>query len=257
MGIIKIPWTRFVLIYLLLLVVLFVMKKCRINKTKMLVVASVRMTVQLIIAGFILTYVINANNHLFVIIYILVMATFSSLKVFKGNHLSDKFKVIIGLSILFSGLLVECFYVGFVIRKPILDAQYAIPISGMLFGNTMTAVNLGVNYLNENLKLNKNKITTLINLGVSADTALIPIVNKSVEMAILPNLNSMIAMGIISLPGMMTGQILSGVSPNTAIIYQISVMIAICASVNIASFLSLYLGYKSLINNREQINFEL
>ncbi|MDU1878797.1 MAG: ABC transporter permease [Finegoldia magna] len=55
----------------------------------------------------------------------------------------------------------------------------------------------------------------------------------------------------------MTGQILSGVSPNTAIIYQISVMIAICASVNIASFLSLYLGYKSLINNREQINFEL
>lgn len=185
------------------------------------------------------------------------MATFSSLKVFKGNHLSDKFKAIIGFSVLFSGLLVECFYVGFVIRKPILDAQYAIPISGMLFGNTMTAVNLGVNYLNENLKLNKNKITTLINLGVSADTALIPIVNQSVEMAILPNLNSMIAMGIISLPGMMTGQILSGVSPNTAIIYQISVMIAICASVNIASFLSLYLGYKSLINNREQINFEL
>jgi len=81
MGIIKIPWTRFVLIYLLLLVVLFVMKKCRINKTKMLVVASVRMTVQLIIAGFILTYVINANNKLFVIIYILVMSTFSSLKV--------------------------------------------------------------------------------------------------------------------------------------------------------------------------------
>ena len=113
MGIIKIPWTRFVLIYLLLLVVLFVMKKCRINKTKMLVVASVRMTVQLIIAGFILTYVINANNNLFVIIYILVMATFSSLKVFKGNHLSDKFKAIIGFSVLFSGLLVECFYVGF------------------------------------------------------------------------------------------------------------------------------------------------
>ena len=103
MGIIKIPWTRFVLIYLLLLVVLFVMKKCRINKTKMLVVASVRMTVQLIIAGFILTYVINSNNNLFVIIYILIMAAFSSLKVFKGNHLSDKFKAIIGFSILFSG----------------------------------------------------------------------------------------------------------------------------------------------------------
>lgn len=120
MGIIKIPWTRFVLIYLLLLVALFVMKECRINKIKMLVVASVRMTVQLIIAGFILTYVINANNNLFVIIYILVMATFSSLKVFKGNHLSDKFKAIIGFSVLFSGLLVECFYVGFVIRKPIL-----------------------------------------------------------------------------------------------------------------------------------------
>ena len=97
MGIIKIPWTRFVLIYLLLLFVLFVMKKCRINKAKTLIIASFRMTVQLIIVGFILTYVINANNNLFVIIYILIMATFSTLKVFKGNNLSDKFKVIIGL----------------------------------------------------------------------------------------------------------------------------------------------------------------
>ena len=73
------------------------------------------------------------------------------------------------------------------------------------------------------------------------------------ETALLPTLNSMVGMGIVSLPGMMTGQILSGTMPTTAILYQIAVMIAICTVVTAASFGSLFLGLRTLYDPKNQI----
>ncbi|NMB08219.1 MAG: ABC transporter permease, partial [Tissierellia bacterium] len=68
-------------------------------------------------------------------------------------------------------------------------------------------------------------------------------------------LNSMVGMGIVSLPGMMTGQILSGTLPTTAILYQIAIMIAICTAVCLSVFGSLYFGYRTLYNDRNQIEY--
>jgi putative ABC transport system permease protein len=68
-------------------------------------------------------------------------------------------------------------------------------------------------------------------------------------------MNNMLGMGIIALPGMMTGQILSGTHPTTAILYQIAIMIAICTSVCLTVFCSLHFGYKTLYNKLNQINF--
>lgn len=99
----------------------------------------------------------------------------------------------------------------------------------------------------------KNRINTLLNLGVEPKDILKPFANNALETALIPTLNSMVGMGIIFLPGMMTGQILSGTLPTTAIMYQIAIMIAICTSVCITVFLSLNLGYKSLYNNRKQL----
>jgi len=79
-----------------------------------------------------------------------------------------------------------------------------------------------------------------------------PMVNRALEAALLPTLNSMLGMGIIFLPGMMTGQILSGTLPLTAILYQIAIMIAICTSVCLTVFFTLNLGYKTLYNERNQ-----
>ena len=91
------------------------------------------------------------------------------------------------------------------------------------------------------------------NLGVTPKKILLPYVNNSLETALLPTLNSMVGMGIVSLPGMMTGQILAGTLPTVAIMYQIAIMIAICAAVCISVFCSLNLGYKSLYNKKNQI----
>ena len=135
------------------------------------------------------------------------------------------------------------------------NPQYIIPLSGMIMGNAMTGVNLAIKSFRETLDQQRNRINTLINLGIIPQKILLPFVNQSLETALLPTMNSMLGMGIVSLPGMMTGQILSGTLPTTAILYQISIMIAICTVVCLSVFSSLYLGYQTLYNKKNQFTF--
>jgi len=123
----------------------------------------------------------------------------------------------------------------------------------MIIGNAMTGVTLGLKAFNENIAAGKTQIETLINMGSTPQKTLQPFANTSLQTAILPTLQSMLGMGIISLPGMMTGQILSGTLPMTAILYQISILITISATVCLAVFFSLFFGFRTLYNKRMQL----
>lgn len=245
---------QFALVYVLLLVVLFVMKKCRINQSKLLLVASFRMTVQLVLAGLVLSYIFKNPHPLFVLLYLTAMIALSIHTVLSRNRgINKKFQTIVACSLTFTGLSIILFFILGVVGVSFWSPQYTIPISGMIMGNAMTGVSLGLKTFHENVTSQKSKIDTLINLGATPKSILLPFVNKAVELALLPTLNSMLGMGIISLPGMMTGQILSGIVPTTAILYQISIMIAITAVVCLAVFCSLFFGYRTLYNPKNQI----
>lgn len=245
---------RFILIYSLLLIVLAIMKKCKIKQSKMLLLGSVQMTVQLVIAGFILTYIFKNPKPIFTIAYVLLMLGFSIHRVLsKNKELNNKFKFYIASTLSFSGLGVIIFFIVLVVNEDLFNPQYAIPLSGMLFGNVMTGLNLGLKTFRESIDSNKDKIEALLNFGGKPDDILRPFVFQSLETALFPTLNSMVGMGIVSLPGMMTGQILSGTLPTTAILYQISIMIAITTVVCLSVFGSLYFGYKTLYNSDDQI----
>ena len=105
----------------------------------------------------------------------------------------------------------------------------------------------------ESLQGQKARVEALLGFGASPKAILQPLAKQALETALLPTLNSMVGMGIVSLPGMMTGQILSGTLPTTAILYQIAVMIAICTVVTAASFGSLFLGLRTLYDPKNQI----
>lgn len=253
-SIVQINLWQFALIYLLLIVVVIIMKKCRISQTKLLIVGSLRMTVQLIIAGLILTYIFKNPHPLFTVLYVLLMIGFAIFRVLSKNKgINKKFKLGIAFSMSISGLSVLVFFVIAVVGENIFNPQYAIPLSGMIMGNTMTGMNLAIKTYRENFDGQKNKIDAMINIGAEPKKILLPFVNKAIETALLPTLNSMVGMGIVSLPGMMTGQILAGTLPTTAILYQISIMIAICTSVCLSVFIALYIGYRTMINSKEQI----
>jgi putative ABC transport system permease protein len=230
------------------------MKKNKMNQSKLLMVASIRMTVQLILAGLILTYIFKNPHPIFTIIYFIIMTIFAVHRVLsKNQQINKKFKIAIALSLSFSGLCIVAFFICVVVGESIFNPQYVIPVSGMIIGNAMTGTTLGVKTFTESFSGQKNKIDALLNIGVSPQKILLPFVNQALETALLPTLNSMLSMGVVTLPGMMTGQILSGTLPATAILYQISIMIAICAVVCLSAFGSLYLGYKTLYNKKNQI----
>ncbi len=247
---------QFSSIYLLLLIVLFIMKRAKINEARLLLIGSLRMSIQLYLCGLVLTYIFKNPHPLFVILYLAAMILFSIHRVLsKNKSFNASFKKVIVLSIALSGTLITFFFVSVMIGVNFFNPQYTIPIAGMIIGNSMSGMNLALKTLNETMNLNKNKIESLLNAGATPDQILKPFLNTALETALIPTLNSMISMGIISLPGMMTGQILSGTLPMTAILYQIAIMIAICTGTALATFSSLYIGYKTFITPRKIIEW--
>lgn len=253
-DVVKINLLQFFLVYLLLIVVLLIMKKSKINQTRLLLVASLRMSVQLALAGFILTYIFQNPHPAFTVACLLGMAGFAINRVLSQYPtLNRRFKLVVALSLGLSGLCMIAFFVVVVVGVNLFNPQYAIPIGGMVIGNAMTGVNLGLKVFLEGLTAQRQKVAVLLNFGAEPREILLPFANNALETALLPTLNSMLGMGIVSLPGMMTGQILSGTLPATAIMYQIAIMITICAVCCLAVFSSLYLGYKTLYNKRNQM----
>jgi len=117
----------------------------------------------------------------------------------------------------------------------------------------MTGVSLGVNNLVSGFEANKAQIEGALMLGATPKQAAKKVVNQAFDAAMLPTINSMVGMGIIFLPGMMTGQILSGTSPIVAVEYQIAIMLGIVGSVSLSVILYLQLAYKSFFNERLQL----
>jgi putative ABC transport system permease protein len=254
--IVKLNIFQFSLVYLLLIIILIIMKKSKIDQTKLLILASFRMSIQLILAGLILTYIFKNPHPIFVVFYLLVMIIYSVFRVLsKCKNINSHFKLAVAVSLGLSSIFVLSFLVIAVVGENIFNPQYTITMAGMIIGNAMTGVSLGLKTFTENLTKQRNKIEALLNLGVTPKKILLPYVNNSLETALLPTLNNMLGMGIVSLPGMMTGQILSGTNPTTAILYQIAIMIAICAASCLSVFCSLNFGYKTLYNKRNQIIF--
>src|SRR5690606_27137254 len=106
-SIVKLNIFQFSLIYLLLIVILAIMKKSKINKTKLLILASFRMTIQLVLAGLILTYIFKEPHPIFVVLYLLAMIAFSISRVLsKNKDINRNFKIAIALSLGFSGVFI-------------------------------------------------------------------------------------------------------------------------------------------------------
>lgn len=128
-----------------------------------------------------------------------------------------------------------------------------IPISGMIVGNAMVAVGLTFKQLRQNYLDKMQEVEVKLSLGASAKEASISLIRDAVKTSMMPTIDSMKTLGIIQLPGMMTGLILAGVSPLVAIQYQILVTFMLSSAVSIAAFTSSFLAYRTFFNERVQL----
>ena len=255
-GVIDLHLWQMAAAYVFVLVLLIIVKLKGISREKEILISSVRMTLQLILTGYILVYIFDNPSPLFTIIILVAMEGFSIFNIIKRTKakLPSKLKVIIAASMI-TGTVSCLFYFVFVLINISrwYDPQYFIPIAGMLIGNSMTGISLGVSQLTEGMQSRKDLIEGALMLGATPKSASKQIIDNAFDSAILPTINSMLGMGIVFLPGMMTGQILSGVSPLTAIEYQIAIMLGILGSVALTVIMFLQLGYKCFFNTQKQL----
>lgn len=243
------------LAYVFIIVLFIIVRIKKIPREKLVILSAVRMTLQLIIVGYVLVYVLDNPSPWITLLVILVMLTFATFNVYQRTKpvIAFSFKKLIALA-MFTGIIVNLTYFMFVVLQldPWYDPQYFIPMGGMIIGKTMTGVSLGVNHLLTGMKDRQEKVEGAIMLGASPKTASKSIVNEAFDQAMLPTINAMVGMGIVFLPGMMTGQIIAGQEPVTAVKYQISVMLGVAGTVSITVLIFLHLAYKNFFTKREQ-----
>ncbi|NEN76349.1 iron export ABC transporter permease subunit FetB [Pelistega sp. NLN82] len=222
----------------------------RLGLGKSLLIGSIRTIVQLSLIGLILRWVFALDNVFIVLGILLMMTTVAAFSV-KGRMpviytglFQDTFIAIFLPSwvILFTGvnivLHVEPWY------KP----QYIIPIAGMIIGNVLTGVSLVMDRLLSELKDKQGEIETLITLGATSWEAYEKRAKKAIKAGMMPTINSMMVVGLVSLPGMMTGQVLAGQDPEQAVRYQIMMMFFLTATTGLACILVVFAVFKRIFN---------
>ena len=255
-GIINLTVLQIAFAYIFVLIVLAIVRIRGIKREKEIIISSVRMTLQLILVGYALVYIFDHPNPLLTILIIALMEAFSIYTVFKKfkKRLSIRLKRVIAFSMCTGTLSCLLFFLLVVVRiTPWYDPQYFIPIAGMIVGNSMTGISLGVKSLLDGMPTHRVLVEEALTLGAIPYEASKEIVNNTFDAAILPTINSMVGMGIVFLPGMMTGQILSGTLPTTAIAYQIAIMLGILGAVSLTVILMLILGYRTFFNKEIQL----
>ncbi|KUJ95985.1 MAG: UDP-glucose/iron transport system permease protein [Desulfonauticus sp.] len=205
----------------------------------------VRMSLQLILIGLFLKYLFKLNNTWINILWLAVMIVTAVFSAIKNSPLKWK-KVFLPVFFSFfaSVFIVVIYLNSFVLDlEKIFDARYLIVLGGMVLGNSMRGNIVGLSSVYEKIRDNQKRYFYLLSLGANVKEAIFPYVQSSVKLALKPTLAAMATMGIVSLPGMMTGTILGGASPELAVKYQIMIMLGILSSTTMSVVLSIVLTF--------------
>ena len=235
----------------LVLVPLFFSYWQKLKLEKEVLISIARAIIQLIVVGYVLQYVFSYNSPIFTTLLLLFMVFNASLNAAKREKAIRN-----GLGISFVSIFIGASVTLFVlIVSNTLKYQpnQIIPVSGMIVSNAMVALGLSYKQLASDFKNKRDEIETKLSLGADILPSSIDIIRNAVKTGMIPTIDSAKTLGIVALPGMMTGLILAGSSPLEAIKYQIMVTFMLLSTTSISSFIACYLGYRGFFNKRKQL----
>lgn len=233
--------------YVLLLAPMAFLLWYRVPLVRDSVIAVLRMTVQLLFVGFYLQVVFEWNSFWLNAAWLLLMIAVADASIVRGCGLRlARFVLPVFIALLAGTLVPLLFFMGPILRQPNwLEAQYVIPICGLILGNCLRADIVGVSRFYRSVRDGEPLFLHHLAQGARLTEAVAPFLRDAGQAALAPTVASMATIGLVSLPGMMTGVILAGVDPMTAIKYQIAVMIAIFSGTAITVPLVLWLTMRS------------
>lgn len=253
--VIDIDYFSLILGYILLIIPFYILWHYKTGLVKDAFFAFIRMTLQLLLVGVYLEYIFDLNNIYLNVIWVLVMTFLATYTIIKRSNLTLKFFFFpIFISVFFSLIITDIYFLGFIIKlNNLFDARYFIPITGMILGNTIKSIIIALNTYYSKLKKEKELYKWYLANGASKKEALFPFKKEALKNAFNPVIAGTAIVGLISLPGMMTGQILGGSSPVIAIKYQMMLMITIFTSSIISVVLSINFSGKSTFDTLDNL----
>ncbi len=200
---------------------------------------TVRTFVQLFIMGYVLKFIFQLNNVVFILLLYAFMIFWAAQAV-RSRVQEDRVAFFLPtfISMIASYMLVSILVTAVIVQvKPWYTPQYFIPLGGMIIGNAMNAITIALDRMFSDFRRQREEIELALCLGATYQEASHEAMRDAIKAGMIPSINALMTVGLVSLPGMMTGQILAGSDPLTAIKYQIIVMLMIVAATAIGSVL--------------------
>ncbi len=245
---------------LLIITISIISVPMRLGLTKRILIAGLRTVLQLSLVGFVLKIIFGDVHPLWLLAMAFVMLMIAGYEIMKRQKrkLKGSWRFLVGtISMFISSFTITLMALTIIIGpSPWYKPQYAIPLLGMMLGNTMSGIAIGLDRLTQTAWDQRSVIEARLMLGQKWSEAIEDIRKESIRSGLIPIINSMSVVGLVSLPGTMTGQILSGTPPLEAVKYQILIMFLIGAGTGFGTIFAVWAGAMRLFDDRHRLRLD-
>src|SRR5699024_18776 len=243
--------TSLILMVIFIIIPIVISKSLKLGLEKDTVIAGIRSFIQLLIVGYILQFIFDKDNPIFMILMVVLIigaATQNARK--KGLSIQG-----ITCKLLLAYVSIELITQGILIGLKIIPPtpQYVIPISGMVIGNAMVLSILFLNRFISEIQQNENLVKLILSLGGTPKQAIHKQLMTSIQTSAIPTIEQQKTIGLVQLPGMMSGQIIAGADPIDAVFFQILIVFILITSAVTTSVILGFLSYPTLFNSKKQL----
>lgn len=259
MGPLPLDWLQLVAAGALVVVAIAFTRTFRLGLERDLVWASARTVAQLLLVGYVLLWIFDQDAVYFVLLAFAVMlgaATWTATRR-AGKPIPGLFTSV-GVALAVGCGATTLAVTAFIVRAdPWWTPRYFLPLAGMIVGNSMNAAALAAERLQSEVTNRSREIEELLALGATPRQAVAPALRAALRAALIPTINSMMTVGVVALPGMMTGQMVAGADPIIAARYQIIVMFMLAAATAVSAVLLGAMLYGRFFTDAWQLRREL
>jgi len=237
-SILDVSWLDLSLAFGLILIAVGLSRWQRLGLAKDFIIGAIRTFVQLVLVGYVLVYIFAVGRWYITVVALLLMLIVATNAAVgrQKKEANRELRWITGAAMLLGSGFTLCYISTLVVRvHPWYDPRYMIPIFGMIVGSAMNGAAIAAERLAGEMEARRAEIEAYLALGASYQQASQQPVQRALRASLIPTVNGLMVVGIVTLPGMMTGQILAGSSPLTAVRYQIVVVFMQAAAVAITT----------------------
>lgn len=244
-------YTSLSLTLIFVLIPLLLSKTLKLGLEKDTLIATIRSIIQLLAVGYILKFVFDAQSYIYIFLMVALMIIVATLNARKKGKGIKGITWKIALTLIVVEFVTQGVLLGFDIVPA--TAQYIIPISGMMIGNSMVLSVLFLNRFTSEIASHQNEIELILSLGGTPKQAIHRQLMNAIKSSMIPTIESQKTIGLVQLPGMMSGQIIGGADPIQAVQFQLLIIFALLTAATLSSIMIGFLSYPALFNERMQI----